>query len=69
LASTANAVAAVLFIVFGHVAWAAVVLIAAGSVTGAFIGARIGKRVPVPALRAFIVLLGYGVALKLILAN
>lgn len=67
LALTVNTVAAVLFVVFGDVAWEAVALIAAGSVVGAFVGAHIGKRVPVPALRAFIVCVGYGVALKLLL--
>jgi hypothetical protein len=66
LAGVVNAVAAALFIVFGDVAWLAVGLIAVGSVIGAAIGAGIGKRVPVPVLRGFIVCLGYGVALKLV---
>ena len=67
LAGAVNLVAAVLFVFFGSVAWLAVGLIAVGSVIGAAVGARLGKRVPVPVLRAFIVCLGYGVALKLIL--
>ena len=67
LAGVVNGVAAVFFIIFGHVAWLAVVLIGVGSVIGAVIGARVGKRVPAPALRGFIVCLGYAVALKLIL--
>jgi uncharacterized membrane protein YfcA len=67
LALTANGVAAVLFVAFGHVAWVAAGLIAFGSVIGAVIGARVGKRVSVRALRGFIVCLGYAVALKLIL--
>ena len=66
LALTVNAVAAVIFLFSGHVAWEAVALIAVGSVAGAFIGARIGKRVPVPALRAFIVVLGLTVGVKLL---
>ncbi|MEY2396853.1 MAG: uncharacterized protein QOJ00_27 [Actinomycetota bacterium] len=67
LAGVVNGVAAVFFVIFGHVAWLAVALIAIGSVVGAWLGARVGKRVPVPVLRGFIVCLGYGVALKLIL--
>ncbi len=67
LALTVNSVAAVIFVAIGDVAWEAVALIALGSVAGAFIGAHVGKRVPVPALRAFIVCLGYGVALRLLL--
>src|SRR5205085_5114306 len=67
LAGVVNGVAAVFFVIFGHVAWLAVALIAVGSVVGAWVGARVGKRVPVPVLRGFIVCLGYVVALKLIL--
>jgi uncharacterized membrane protein YfcA len=67
LALTVNSVAALIFVFIGDVAWEAVALIAVGSVVGAFIGAHVGKRVPVKALRAFIVCLGYGVALKLLL--
>jgi uncharacterized membrane protein YfcA len=67
LAGVVNGVAAVFFVIFGHVAWLAVALIAIGSVIGAAVGARLGRRVPVPVLRGFIVCLGYAVALKLIL--
>ena len=67
LALMVNATAAFLFVMFGEVAWLAVALIAVGSIAGAFLGARIGKRVPVPLLRGFIVCLGYGVAARLIL--
>jgi uncharacterized membrane protein YfcA len=67
LALTVNAVAAALFLFSGHVAWEVVLLIAAGSVVGANLGARIGKRVPVPALRAFIVILGLTVGVRLLL--
>jgi uncharacterized membrane protein YfcA len=62
-----NAIAAVLFIVFGDVAWPAVALIAAGSVVGAALGARIGRRIPAAVLRVLVVLLGLGVALRLLL--
>lgn len=67
LALTVNAVAALVFVLIGNVAWLAVALIAVGSVVGASIGAKVGKRVPVKAMRAFIVVLGYTVAFRLLL--
>ena len=67
LAGAVNGVAAVMFVIFGHVNWLVVLLVAAGSVVGANLGARVGKRVPVKALRAFIVVLGFTVGLKLLL--
>jgi uncharacterized membrane protein YfcA len=65
LAGTVNGVAAVLFILFADVAWEAVVLIAMGAVVGGVIGARIGRWIPAPLLRAAVIILGTGVALKL----
>ena len=67
LALVVNASAAALFLFSGHVAWLAVGLIAVGSVAGAFLGARIGKRVPVRVLRGFIVVLGLTVGVRLLL--
>lgn len=67
LAFAVNGVAAVLFVAFGQVNWLVVALVAVGSVAGANFGARVGKRVPVPALRAFIVVLGFSVGLKMLL--
>jgi uncharacterized protein len=67
LALTVNAVAAVVFVFSGHVDWLVVLLIAGGSVVGAIGGAHIGKRVPVRALRAFIVVLGLTVGVRLLL--
>jgi uncharacterized membrane protein YfcA len=66
LALTVNAVAAVIFLFSGHVAWLVVLLIAVGSVIGARLGAMVGKRVPVPWLRGFIVVLGLTVGVKLL---
>jgi uncharacterized membrane protein YfcA len=65
LAGTVNGVAALLFIVFGNVAWPAVALIAIGSVIGAALGARVGRRIPANILRALVVVLGVGVAIRL----
>jgi uncharacterized membrane protein YfcA len=66
LAFTVNSVAAAIFLFSGHVAWSVVALIAFGSVIGARVGAMVGKRVPVPLLRGFIVVLGLGVGVKLL---
>ncbi|MEY2474341.1 MAG: uncharacterized protein QOK28_3670 [Actinomycetota bacterium] len=66
LALTVNAVAAVIFLFSGHVKWIVVLLIAIGSVIGARLGALVGKRVPVPLLRGFIVVLGLTVGVKLL---
>jgi uncharacterized membrane protein YfcA len=67
LAGVVNGVAALLFIVFGDVAWSAVALIAVGSVIGAALGARVGRRIPATALRILVVILGIAVAVRLVL--
>jgi uncharacterized membrane protein YfcA len=67
LAGTVNGVAALLFIVFGDVAWPAVALIAVGSVIGAAFGARVGRRIPAAVLRVMVVVLGVVVAVRLVL--
>lgn len=67
-----NAVAAVLFVVLPgliHVpgpAWEAVVLLAIGAVVGGQVGAAVGRRIPQGVLRAIIVVVGIGVAIKLL---
>ena len=66
LAAVANAVAAVLFLFAADVAWAAALLIAAGSVVGAQVGARYGRRLPQEALRRIVVVYGVIVAVILI---
>jgi uncharacterized protein len=66
LAGTVNGIAAVLFIVFADVAWEAVALIAVGAVVGGVIGARIGRWIPAPLLRGAVIVLGIGVAIRLI---
>lgn len=65
LAAIVNGVAAVLFIVITHVAWLPALLIAVGSVVGAFIGARLGRLIPDRALRWTIVIVGTLVAIIL----
>ena len=69
LAGTVNGVAAVFFILFADVDWTVVVLIALGSVVGATLGARYGRRIPSTILRVAIIVLGVLVATKLIVAQ
>jgi uncharacterized protein len=64
LAGTVNAVAAVIFIVFADVAWEAVALVAVGAVVGGVVGARVGRKIPPAALRAAVIVLGVGVAIR-----
>uniref|UniRef100_UPI0006E28661 sulfite exporter TauE/SafE family protein n=1 Tax=Peterkaempfera griseoplana TaxID=66896 RepID=UPI0006E28661 len=67
LALLVNGVAAVFFLFVAHFDWAAVVLIAAGSVLGGQIGARVGRRLPPAALRGLIVVVGLTAVVKLLL--
>lgn len=66
LVGIANGVAALIFIVFAHVDWLVVLLIATGSTLGGLLGARFGRRLPPVALRIFVVLIGVISAVKLI---
>ena len=66
LAGVANAVAGLLFIVVANVAWGAALLIAAGSVVGAHVGARYGRRLPQEVLRRVVIVYGVIVAVVLI---
>jgi uncharacterized protein len=62
LAGLANGVAAVYFIAVAHVAWDAALLIAGGSIVGAQLGARYGRRLPQEALRRVVITGGVIVA-------
>jgi hypothetical protein len=55
-----NAVAGLTYVVVAgdRIAWAAVGLVAAGSVVGGYLGSTFGRRLPAPLLRAAIVVLG-----------
>ena len=66
LVTIVNGTAAIVYIIFAHVAWLAVLLIAVGSTAGGFVGARYGRRLPPLALRIFVVLIGVISAVKLI---
>ena len=68
LATVANLVAAVVFIVVarGDIDWLVAALIAVGSVVGGVIGARVGRRLPPNVLRAVIVVIGVVALVKLV---
>jgi uncharacterized protein len=66
LVAVVNGTAAVVYIIFAHVAWLVVLLIAVGSTLGGSLGARFGRELPPQALRAFVVLIGVISAVKLI---
>jgi uncharacterized protein len=66
LVAMVNGAAAVVYIIFAHVAWLVVLLIAVGSSVGGVLGARFGRKLPPLALRIFVVLIGVISAVKLI---
>jgi uncharacterized membrane protein YfcA len=67
LAGVANGVAAIVFVLAAELAWEAVALIAAGAAIGGQLGAHAGRRLPEPALRAVIVVVGIAAIAKLLL--
>jgi uncharacterized membrane protein YfcA len=67
LASLANGVAAVLFVVFAHIAWAAAAILAGSSIVGGAVGAHYGRRLPELWLRRIVIVGGTIVAIILIL--
>jgi uncharacterized membrane protein YfcA len=58
LAAIVNAVAGLLFAVVADVDWTIVLLIGIGATIGGQVGATVGRRLPVPVLRATIVVVG-----------
>jgi uncharacterized membrane protein YfcA len=68
LAGLTNLIAGLVFVVAAsHVSWAVAGLIAGGAVIGGQAGARIGRRLPPPALRALLVCVGVVAILKHVL--
>jgi uncharacterized membrane protein YfcA len=53
-----NVVATLIFVVMAELDWAAIGLLAAGSVVGGYVGARIGRLLPATLLRSLIVVVG-----------
>ena len=66
LVALVNATAAIVFILFAHVSWLAVLLIAAGSTIGGLLGAKFGRRLQPTVLRLLVVVIGVVAAVKLI---
>jgi uncharacterized protein len=66
LALVVNAMAALLFIAFSHIAWEAAGLIAAGAVIGGQLGGVLGRRLPATLLRVIIIVVGTVAALVLL---
>ena len=60
-----NVVAGLIFIVVADPAWDAVLLLAAGSVVGGYVGARVGRRIPDRAFRVLVVLAGVTAAVAM----
>jgi uncharacterized protein len=66
LACVVNGVAAIVFILATHIDWTAAGLIAAGSIVGGQVGARVGRRLPPWGLRALIVCVGSAALVRLL---
>ena len=64
----ANFAATVVFVLFAPLDWSVVGLVAAGSLVGGWLGAHLGRRLPPRVFRTLVVLFGYGVGVKLLLA-
>ena len=62
-----NLVGATVFVVTGHVAWLAAVLLAAGAVLGATVGVGLARRLPASVVRAAVVVGGVAVATTLLI--
>ncbi|WP_105033316.1 sulfite exporter TauE/SafE family protein [Cryobacterium aureum] len=67
LAGMANLVSAIIFISSGTVDWVIAVLIGVGSAFGGWLGARIGRRLSAPVLRAILVIVALTAAVVLFL--
>jgi hypothetical protein len=66
LAGIVNLVAGVLFVLVADIAWLPAALIAGGSLLGGVLGARYGRRLPPPALRAAILIVGIVAIVRLV---
>lgn len=66
LTGLVNLVSGLVFVFAAHIAWAPAGLIAAGSMLGGVLGARVGRRLPAPVLRAVIVVVGIAAIVHLV---
>jgi uncharacterized membrane protein YfcA len=66
LAGLTNGIAAVYFLFAAHIDFGPAALIAVGSMVGAQVAARYGRRLPVPVLRGLIVVVGVAAIVQLV---
>lgn len=69
LSVVASGVSLVYFAVFAHVSWPAAAVVAAAGLIGGWLGAALGRRLPVPLLRWSVVTFGVIVSLVLLVKN
>ena len=67
LSAAVNAVAGAVFVAVAHVDWRVVLLIGGGAIVGGLIGARIGRWLPAPVLRAVIATVGVVAIISLLI--
>ena len=60
-----NVVAGLIFVFVADLDWAAIVLLALGSVVGGYVGARVGRRLPPTLFRVLVVMAGITAAVLL----
>jgi uncharacterized membrane protein YfcA len=63
----ANVVATVIFVAVADLDWLAIGLLAAGSVVGGYVGARLGRKMPPAVFRVLVVVAGVGTAVFMLL--
>jgi len=61
-----NGIAAVVFVAGASLTWAVVGLLAAGSLVGGWAGARVALRLPAPAFRVVVVVIGAVTGIRLL---
>ncbi len=61
-----NLVAGAIFVVVADLDWAAVLLLAKGSLVGGYVGARVGRRLPPRLFRVLVVVAGVVAAVALL---
>jgi uncharacterized protein len=66
LAAVVNLTAGIVFVFVADVDWRVVLLLAAGSIVGGLLGARIGRRLPAAVLRGVIVVVGVAAIVQLL---
>ena len=66
LSNPHTALAAVIFIIFSHIAWLPALVIAGSSAVGGGIGGRYGRRIPANLLRGVIVIVGVITIVRLV---